>query len=396
MPIYQYQSLDSAGKKRTGMIEGQNERDARERLREKGLMVTKLTSKSSTSSRQNLKGEHLLGFTILLGQLLNAGIPLYESLVTIEDEYHQEPFHRVIMSLCEQVKSGSSLSQAMGHFPESFDRLYRAMIEAGEAAGALPVILERLTQLLSKQNQLKKKIGTAMIYPIVLATFALLVIALMLGFVVPSIEAIFAERQLNGFTEFVLSLSRFVRTWWWVYMPLIIGTGVWGFFKLRSPEGKLWMEKVLLKTPFMRTLLIQTAISRFCRTMGTLQQGGVSMIDSLRLAREVMQNATLEEEIKAAEVKIIEGSSLSSELGRSRLIPQMVPRMLGVGEEAGSLVTMLNKVAEIYEEEMEKSLDRVMALAQPIILIVMGIIIGMVLVAILLPLTDVSSFASGG
>lgn len=396
MPIYQYQSLDSAGKKRTGMVEGQNERDARERLREKGLMVTKLTSKSKTSSRQNLKGENLLGFTILLGQLLNAGIPLYESLVTIEEEYRHEPFHRVIMSLCEQVKSGASLSQAMGHFPESFDKLYRSMIEAGEAAGALPVILERLTQLLTKQNQLKKKIGTAMIYPIVLASFALLVIALMLGFVVPSIEAIFAERQLNGFTEFVMGLSRFVRTWWWVYMPLLAALGIWGFYKLRSPAGKLWLEKVLLRTPFMRTLLIQTAVSRFCRTMGTLQQGGVTMIDSIRLAREVMQNATLEEEVKVAEAKIIEGSSLSSELSRSRLIPQMVPRMLSVGEEAGSLVTMLNKVAEIYEEEMEKSLDRVMALAQPVILIVMGIVIGMVLLAILLPLTDVSSFASGG
>ncbi len=378
------------------MVEGQNERDARERLREKGLMVTKLTSKSKTSSRQNLKGENLLGFTILLGQLLNAGIPLYESLVTIEEEYRHEPFHRVIMSLCEQVKSGASLSQAMGHFPESFDKLYRSMIEAGEAAGALPVILERLTQLLTKQNQLKKKIGTAMIYPIVLASFALLVIALMLGFVVPSIEAIFAERQLNGFTEFVMGLSRFVRTWWWVYMPLLAALGIWGFYKLRSPAGKLWLEKVLLRTPFMRTLLIQTAVSRFCRTMGTLQQGGVTMIDSIRLAREVMQNATLEEEVKVAEAKIIEGSSLSSELSRSRLIPQMVPRMLSVGEEAGSLVTMLNKVAEIYEEEMEKSLDRVMALAQPVILIVMGIVIGMVLLAILLPLTDVSSFASGG
>lgn len=378
------------------MVEGQNERDAREKLREKGLMVTKLTSKSSISSRQNLKGEHLLGFTILLGQLLNSGIPLYESLVTIEEEYRHEPFHRVIMSLCEQVKSGSSLSQSMASFPASFDKLYCSMIEAGEAAGALPNILERLTQLLTRQNQLKKKIGTALIYPIVLATFALLVIALMLGFVVPSIEAIFAERQLNGFTEFVLGLSRFVRTWWWIYMPLIAGVSVWGFFKLRSPAGKLWLEKVLLKTPFIRTLMIQTAVSRFCRTMGTLQQGGVTMIDSLRMAREVMQNATLEEEVKIAEGKIIEGSSLSMELGRSRWIPQMVPRMLSVGEEAGSLVTMLNKVAEIYEEEMEKSLERVMALAQPIILIVMGLVIGMVLLAILLPLTDVSSFASGG
>lgn len=395
MPIYHYQALDSLGKKRSGMMEGTSERDAREKLREKGLMCTKLNVKSSTSSRQNLRGEHLLGFTILLGQLLNAGIPLYESLMTIEEEYQNEPYHRVILSLCEQVKTGSSLSQAMANFPESFDKLFCSMIEAGETAGALPDILERLTQLLTKQNQLKKKIGTALIYPIILASFAFLVIALMLGFVVPSIENIFEDRELNGFTEFVLGLSRFVRTWWWVYMPLIIGTGVWGYYKLKSPEGKLWMEKLLLRTPFLRTLIIQAAVSRFCRTMGTLQQGGVTMIDSLRLAREVMQNATLEEEVRQAEAKIIEGSSLSSELARSRWFPHMVPRMLAVGEEAGSLVIMLNKVAQIYEEEMEKSLDRVMALAQPVILIVMGLVIGLVMIAILLPLTDVSSFAGG-
>jgi general secretion pathway protein F/type IV pilus assembly protein PilC len=217
----------------------------------------------------------------------------------------------------------------------------------------------------------------------------------MLGFVVPSIENIFADRQLNGFTEFVLGLSRFVRTWWWVYLPILAGAGVWGFFKIRSPQGKLWLERLLLRTPFLRNLVIQAAVSRFCRTMGTLQQGGVSMIDSLRLAREVMQNATLEEEVRQAEAKIIEGSSLSSELGRSRWFPHMVSRMLAVGEEAGSLVVMLNKVAQIYEEEMEKSLDRVMALAQPVILIVMGTVIGLVMIAILLPLTDVSSFAGG-
>lgn len=395
MPLYQYQSLDSLGKKRSGMIEGQNERDAREKLREKGLMVTNLKSKNATRSRENLKGDHLLGFTILLGQLLNAGIPLYESLVTIEEEYRHEPFHRVIMSLCEQVKSGTSLSQAMGNFPSSFDKLYISMVEAGEAAGALPQILDRLTGLLQRQNQLKKKIVTALIYPAILACFALLVITLLLGFVVPSIEGIFADRQLNSYTEFVLGLSRFMRQNWWIYLPILTTLGVWGYFKLRTPAGKLKLERLMLRMPFIRSLIIQTAVSRFCRTMGTLQQGGVTMIDSLRLAREVMQNATLEEEVRVAEAKIIEGSSLSLELSRSRWIPHMVPRMLAVGEETGNLVTMLNKVAEIYEEEMEKSLERVMALAQPVILIFMGAIIGMVLLAILLPLTDVSSFAAG-
>jgi general secretion pathway protein F len=151
----------------------------------------------------------------------------------------------------------------------------------------------------------------------------------------------------------------------------------------------------LLKLPLLRTLTIQTAVARFCRTMATLLQGGLSMIDSLRIARSVMRNVVLEKEMQAAEVKIIEGNALSRELGRSKHIPSLVPRMLAVGEESGTMVVMLGKVAEIYEQELEKTLDRVMALAQPVILIVMGLVIGTVLLAILLPLTDVSSFSIG-
>jgi general secretion pathway protein F/type IV pilus assembly protein PilC len=149
---------------------------------------------------------------------------------------------------------------------------------------------------------------------------------------------------------------------------------------------------MLLKLPIIRTMLIQAAVARFTRTMGTLLKGGLTIIDSLRIAREVMRNATLEEEIRRAEGRIVEGSSLSTELSKSRLIPHMVSKMLAVGEESGTTVVMLNKIADMYEQHLEKTLQRIMALAQPVILIVMGTIIGSVLISILLPLTDMSSF----
>lgn len=391
MPVYSYQALDPAGKKRNGIIEAHNEREAKALLREQSILVTNLTIKTQVARKENLRGEQLLTFTMQLSQLIGARVPLYESLVTLEEQYRGEPFHRVILSLCERIKAGGTLSDAMSSFPDSFDKLYRSMIASGESVGALDIVLERLCHLLNKQMKLRSQISTAMIYPAILAAFSLLIIGVLLGFVVPSIEGIFADRPLNGFTTFVLGVSRFAREWWWLYIPIIGGLITYAVMKLRSPVGKLWLERTLLRIPYIKTLVVEAAVARFCRTMGTLQEGGLPIIDSMRNAREVMGNVVLEEEVKQAEARIVEGSSLSAELIKSKYIPTIVPRMLSVGEESGNLVVMLNKLADMYEDELEKTLNRVMALAQPVILILMGTVIGTILMAILLPLTDVSS-----
>lgn len=394
MPLYQYQALDQQGKKRTGFIEALDERDAKNKLRDQGLMVSAMTTKASVSSKQNLVGDTLLSFTLQLSQLINAGVPLYQSLSAMEEQYRGEPYHRVILSLCDQIKAGRQLSEALSAFPQSFDSLYCSMVAAGESAGALDIVLDKLSLLLDKQNKLRRQLVTAMIYPGVLGCFSLLIIGLLVGFVVPSIEGIFADKELNTFTQAVLSTSNFIRSYWWIYAPILILGGFIGYRYIKSPQGKIWLQKNLLKVPVIKTLVIQTAVARFCRTMGTLQTGGLTMIDSLRLARKVIGNVVLEGEIEDAENKIVEGSSLSAELLQSQRFPKMVSRMLAVGEESGSTVVMLNKIADSYEDEIEKTLDRVMALAQPVILIFMGSIIGIMLLAILLPMTDFSSFAS--
>jgi general secretion pathway protein F/type IV pilus assembly protein PilC len=394
MPLYDYQAFSQQGKKQTGVIEANNEKEAKDKLREKGMMVSKVSAKTRVSSRQNLAGDNLLAFTLQLSQLVNAGVPLYESLVALEDQSQGESYHRILLSLCEQIKAGSSLSDAMKQYPESFDRLYCSMVGAGEAAGALGLILERLTQFLSRQMRLKKEITTALTYPLILSCFCMLIIGVLLGFVVPSIEGIFADRQLNKFTALVLGVSHIFRYYWWAYIPALVGFVGFSFYKLRSREGKLWLERVSLKIPLIRNLVIQTSIARFSRTMATLQQGGLTMIDSLRLSTDVMKNITLEEEMKSAETKIIEGSSLSAQLKRSKYIPSIVSRMLAVGEDTGNATIMFNKIADMYEDNLEKTLARVMTLAQPVILIIMGGIIGLVMVAILLPLSEVASLGS--
>lgn len=393
MPLYDYSALDTLGKRKKGTLEAPGEREAKGILREQGLMVAEITLKKAASDKQNLKGASLLTFTLQLSQLIQAGVPLYESLIAIEEQYRNESFHRILLGLCEKIKAGTSLSEAMALYPGSFDKLYRAMIAAGESIGALDVVLEKLTHFLTRQTRLKKQIITAMIYPGILASFSFLIIILLLGFVVPSIEGIFADRKLNGLTSFVLQASHFFRNYWWLYIPTVIAVVIGIVLKLKSDSGRLWIERTLLKTPIIRTLVIQTSLARFCRTMGTLQTGGLPLIDSLQISRGVMSNVVLEGEIKEAEERIIEGSSLSAELSRSKYIPSMVARMLAVGEDSGTTVIMFNKLADMYEDEVEKSLDRVMALSQPVILIIMGTIIGIVMMAILLPLTDVSSFA---
>ncbi len=393
MPLFSYRALDVQGKKRTGLIDAHSEKDAKVKLRDQGIMVSSLEQKKGAVARENLSSEQLLNFTIQLSQLVNAGVPIYESLLALEEQYREETFHRVLLSLCEQIKGGKPLSEAMLDFPDTFDRLYRSMITAGESSGALDIVLEKLAELLAKQHKLKSEIMTAMIYPGILAGFCLLLIVVLLGFVVPMIEGIFKGRDLNAFTASVMWISQAFRAWWWVYLPVIVGLGVWGYLRLRTEQGKLWLERTLLKVPIVKGLMVQAAIARFTRTMGTLQKGGLTTIDSLRIAREVMQNATLEAEVKKAESKIIEGGSLSKELSKSGWIPHMVSRMLAVGEDSGTSVVMLNKIADMYEENLEKTLDRLMALAQPVILIFMGVVIGTVLLAILMPLADMSSFS---
>lgn len=393
MPLYQYQALDKHGKRKKGLVEAQSEKEAKDKLREMGVMVVSLAVKTNINSRQNLRGDRLMAFTMQLSQLVGAGVPLYESLQAIEGQCRNEPYHRIVMGLCEQIKAGTSLSQAMASYPDSFNKLYCSMITAGEAVGVLDVVLEKLAQLLSRQIKLRGEIITAMVYPAILASFSVLIILMLLGFVIPSIEGIFEGRKLNGFTAFVLSVSHFFRDYWGVYLPLIIGLIGYLVYYIRKPEGQLWLERTFMKLPIVRTLMIQTAVARFCRTMGTLLIGGLPLIESLRISRGVMRNTMMAEEIKFAEGRIIEGSSLGKELSRAKLFPPMVAQMLSVGEDSGSVVAMFNRIADMYEQDLEKTLNRLMALSQPAILIVMGIVIGTMLLAILLPLTDVSSLA---
>jgi type II secretory pathway component PulF len=401
MGLFHYRYIDPKGKKRSGLIDAEGLSDAKEKLRTQKIFILSLeqTEKkkkkwffSRGKAKDQLPADHLITFTTQLSQLLIAGMPLYESLLSLEEQYRHEPFHPIMLTLCEQIKRGSALSVAMGHFPESFNNLYCSMIAAGESVGALDATLEKLSSLLSKQRKIKKQLTTALIYPILLFAFSFVVCLLLLTFVIPSLETLFEDRPVNRFTQLVMGLSHFLTGGWLIYLPILGGMCGSILYLFYSQRGKKWMQRQTLRLPLLKTLITQTAMARFARTMGTLLQGGVPILPALEISRKVMRNPLLEEIVEQAAGKIVEGSLLSQELKKSTLIPTLVPRLLAIGEEGGSAPIMFHKIADLYEEEVEKTLSRVTALAQPVVLVIMGGIVGLIMLAVLLPLTDVNAF----
>jgi general secretion pathway protein F/type IV pilus assembly protein PilC len=395
MAHFWFKAVEVGGKSRSGVIEAASEKDARESIRAQGLQLVNMRMKASSSKATPLRGEELVQFTHQLARLIEAGIPLYESLVALEEHTRGEKWHGIVLRLRDHVKEGLALSQALAFFPKSFDRLYLSMIKAGEATGTLGVVCERLSSLLDRQHKLKRQLWTALLYPMLLGGFAFVVVCLLLLFVVPSIEALFEGRPISGLTGVVLLSSRFF-TRFWPLCFLAIGACIgWGYWYLSHPPRRLKGQKLLMRLPLIKTVLTQAATARFSRTMFTLLKGGVNLIDSLASSRQVMRNPLLENVVEHAAARVIEGERLSTELKKSSLIPQMVPRMLAIGEEGGDVTVMFQKIAEVYEAELEKSLSRLTALAQPVILIVMGGVVGIVMLAVLLPLTDASAFIGG-
>ncbi len=394
MLSFSYRSMTLDGQKKSGIIEAAFFEEAKEKLKEQKLIVISLKEKKLLFQRkkQAIKGEHLITFTTQLSNLLLAGMPLYESLLSITEESKRDHFYSTLIKLTEKIKAGFSLSKAMEEFPTSFDSLYCSMVHAGESVGSLDKTLEKLALLLTKQNRLKKQLLTALIYPMLLCTFSFALIFLLFIFVIPSLETLFADCDVNSFTRLVMKVSHFTTRGWPIYIPSLIGLGFLGNYLFRKKSVRLNLHKLSLKLPILRTVIIQKEVARFTRAMGTMLSGGVSIIDALQISRGVMRSPIMAAEITLAETRIIEGSLLSIELKKSPWFPPLVARMLSIGEEGGKVNEMLEKIADLYEDEVDKTLTRLTALAQPVILLIMGGVVGIIMMAVLLPLTDVSAF----
>ncbi|MBI3211170.1 MAG: type II secretion system F family protein [Simkania negevensis] len=391
MPLYRYTALSAKGSKLSGFVTADTSEIAIERLQVQSIFVTKLSLYEKRSKEISFPSPLLIQFTNDLFILLRAGLPLYEALQTAQEKYRSHKVHPLLLDLCDQVKQGKHLSLAMANYPNTFSPVYLAMIKAGEESGKLEESFEELSKLLSRSELLKRKVSSALIYPLFLGVFTCVVIGFLLFFLIPSMKDLFAERQLHPFTQAVLNLSTFLNKHFLPLSLLFFSVVLFFFLFFRARRGKALLKKGALHLPILGPILVRMILNRFGRVFSTLLLGGVPMLDTLRLAKQVLYHPDFEKIISSAEEKVIEGKLLSQELQKSPLIPNLFIRMLSVGEEAGKVGKMMAHLAEIYDEEIERNLARLTSLLQPCVLLFLGVVVAIVLLSVLLPLTDVSS-----
>ncbi len=390
MGLYQYVYL-SKGRKKKGWIQAESVEEARHFLTQKKEPVLELQS-FRVKKEVILSKEALLFFTQELCKLLKAGLPLLESILSLEEKYAKGALYFLLLSIKDDLKGGSYFSEALEKHPKVFDSFYLCMVKSGEKGGALVEALEGIYQVIYKQEALKKQIISALIYPSILLSFCLVVLTCLLFYVVPSLAELFEGRDTQGLTRFVLSVSSVAvahqKELLLGFFSLILGIFSLRFFSFFQQKGRGFMQKL----PFFEGFFRKVALLRFCKALSFLLKGGQPLLEGIRFAKNLMNHEALEKSMQDVEKGILEGSRFSEELKKNEKIPSLLVRLIALSEQGGNVPFMLDYLCSIYEEEIERSLSRFTILLQPILLIILGAIVGGTLLAVLLPLTDISSF----
>lgn len=392
MPFFRYLSVTTGGKKVRGVLEAATLDEATSRLQSGGVILLSLNLYRKAASQTRLKAPHVVEFVSQLASLLQTGMPLYESLSELAEAHLEERYYPTLAGLCEQIKQGASLAEAMRCYPQSFSELMVATIDAGQIAGRLSDTLLKMSTLLQQQQKRGKQLLTASLYPLILLGFSSLLIVVLLLYVIPSLELLFEDRTVNPLTRIVIATSHTLRSGF-PYLVSLLALCAWGAYRFcRSKRGKVQCQGWLLRLPLMGILWIKKELSQFAHLMQVMLEGGVPLLKALAIARSSLKLEVLKKAFESAEQKVVEGRLLSQELKTSSVVPPLFSRLLAIGEEGGGSPDMFGKIAELYEGEVDKSLNRLTALAQPVLLLVMGVIVGVIMLAVLLPLTDVNAF----
>ncbi len=394
MPLFRYEAVGSNGKSLESVIDADSLAAARERLRKQHIFVVSLEPLKKRTKQLKLSNPLLQSFTRELSQLLRAGLPLYESLVTIEEKYRKTTVHPLFLDLCDHLKAGALFSSILKRYPGSFGPIYLAMVQVGEKSGNLPFAIECLYQLLTKQQKLKKELLAALTYPALLGVFCFFIVCGLLFFMVPAMQELFEGRPLHPMTATVLALSRWLTCNASVLAATLAGMALVGIYAFKQKKTRLFIEGVSLKLPYVKTLILDSNWVRFFRVSGLLLKGGLPLVETLQLAQYVLTSERLKSVVERAEAGVLEGKRLSEVLRIDPIVPPLVSRMFALAEETGKMGEALENLADIYEEEVGKHLSQLTTYLQPALLILLGAIVGVVILSILLPLTDVSSFLS--
>ena len=417
MPTYQYEAMDTTGGEVKDTIDATSEEEAQQKIRSLGYFVTRLTQiekkkkdkkkgapaagkpkKTKVLTLGGVKSEQLVMFTRQFSVLQDAGLPVLRSLKILEGQMKPGVLKNSLIDVVDDVESGNTLSEAFGKHPKCFNKLYTNMIRAGEAGGALEVILRRLAEFMEKAQSLARKVKGAMVYPCVVVTVAVAILAFIMIFIIPKFETIFLgfKMKLPYLTELLISISRWFVKYWYV-IP-VIPVGIVVTFKLirLNKSGAYILDKIKLKIPVAGMIVEKTIVARTMRTLGTLISSGVPILEALTIVRETAMNAVFEEMFQRVYESIREGDTIASPMRECKLVDDMVVNMIDVGEETGDLDTMLNKVADVYEEEVDVLVESLISLLEPIMIVVLGFIVGTIVIALFMPLLELLDGLSGG
>ncbi len=412
MATFQFEAMDSTGAEVKDTVEAASEDEAQAQIRKMGYFVTKITAKTkkqkkAADKRPKKKGKSftiggvktkaLCTFTRQFSVLQDAGLPVLRSLKILEGQMKPGVLKNSLMDVVEDIESGCTLSEAFAKHPKCFDRLYVNMVKAGEAGGALEVILQRLAQFKEKAQSLKRRVTSAMVYPAVVILVATAIVGFIMYFIIPKFKKIFEDFgvDLPAMTQVVIDVSDWVVDYFYVLPAFPIA--FWLFIKLlkKNRSGAYVVDWVKLHMPVFGRIIEKTVVARTTRTLGTLVASGVPILEGLSIVRETAGNAVFERAFQRVIDSIREGDTIAQPLKESRLVDDMVVNMIDVGEETGDLDTMLNKIADVYDEEVDTAVESLVSLLEPMMIVFLGGVMGFIVIALFMPLIKLITELSG-
>ena len=401
MPKFAYTAKQPNGEIKEGYIDASKESDAITKLKQQKLTPVEVHEDGAGAGglMEKIMGPPAVGakdlvlFSRQLSTLVSAGVPIVQSLSILEDQQENPTFRKVLYEVRLDIEAGLSISDALKKHPDAFPEIYTAMIRAGELGGILDTILERLSGFLESAEALRQKVKGAMMYPGIVLTICSVVTIFLLVFVIPTFGRIFESfgKELPVPTQILLDLSRSMIKYWYL-IPSIPGGAYYGFKKYYStPAGRKMVDGKVLDMPIFGMILRKVAVAKFTRTLGTLIKSGVPIMQGLETVAATAGNSVIEEAVLGARESIREGGRLADPLKKSGLFPAMVTQMIGVGEETGALDQMLSKIADFYDQEVDTAVKGLTSMIEPIVIVVMGIVIGSIVVAMFLPMFEMGS-----
>jgi len=394
MPVFEYKGKTLTGSPVQGELNAKDRPDLERILRRNRILVSSIRKKPTELNFKlgtGIKKVEISRFTRQFATMIGAGLPMVQCLDILSNQMENKELCKIISEVKQSVEGGSTLSEALRKHKKVFDELYVNMVESGEMGGALDTILVRLAVYREKNDALVRKVKGAMVYPSVIVVVATLVTVAMLAFVVPTFANMFGSlgAELPKPTQIVLAISNFLQANF-LYLTLGAIALVGGFvYWVKTPGGKAKFDAFLIKSPIFGNLVRKSSVARFTRTLGTLLSSGVSILDALEITAKTAGNTVIANAIKRAVLSIAEGDTITAPLKESGVFPPMVTQMISVGEKTGGLDDMLSKISDFYDEEVDEAVGSLTSLIEPLIIVVMGIVIGGILVAMYLPMFDI-------